>query len=346
MTTAQKPTQMSTHRFIEDMEPGERIEDDVFMIAQKDLRTTSNGSLYIHLVLADRTGQCVARVWQATQAQFEAIPAGGFVRLKGRVESYKGNLQFIVDATKAADPADLNVADFLPTTKQDIDALWERVVEILRTIKHPALLALMREFVQDEELAARFKRAPAAIHNHHAYIGGLLEHTCNVLELAARVFGATDDAESLYPTVSRDLVLAGVFLHDIGKTAELEYETNLVYSTEGQLVGHITQAAIWIDRKATAAEAAMGEPFPADVRNLLTHIVLSHHGVYEFGSPKLPSCPEAIVVHYLDNIDAKLFMALNAIDGAKDPESDFTSFCRPLDTRVFKKDIMGLRGDA
>jgi len=346
MTTAQKPTQMSTHRFIEDMEPGERVEDDVFMIAQKDLRTTSNGSLYIHLVLADRTGQCVARIWQATQAQFAAIPAGGFVRLKGRVESYKGNLQFIVDATRAVDTTELNISDFLPATKRDVDAMWQRVMEILRTIKHPAVLALVREFVQDEALVARFKRAPAAVHNHHAFIGGLLEHTCGVLELATRVFGATDDTDSLYPAVSRDLVLAGVLLHDIGKTAELEYETNLVYSTEGQLVGHITQAAIWIDRKAAEAERTMGEPFPADIKNMLTHIVLSHHGVHEFGSPKLPSCPEAIVVHYLDNIDAKLFMALNAISEAKDPESDFTSFCRPLDTRVFKKDIMGLRSES
>ncbi|HWL93165.1 MAG TPA: HD domain-containing protein, partial [Phycisphaerae bacterium] len=151
------------------------------------------------------------------------------------------------------------------------------------------------------------------------------------------VFGGGEPRENHYPRVNRDLVLAGLFLHDIGKTDELGYESNFVYTTEGQLVGHITQAAILIDRKAAQVEKESGEKFDTDLRNVLTHIVLSHHGSYEFGSPRLPACPEAIAVHYLDNIDAKLTMALSAIDDARKAESDWTEWNKALSTRIYKK---------
>lgn len=345
MATAEKRSNAYSHRFIEQLQPGETLEDAVFMISQKDLRTTNSGSLYIHMVFADRTGQLLARVWQATQEQFDHIPEGGFLRVRGRVESYKGTLQIIVDAMRSVEPRQIDVGDYLPKTRHDIEDMWDRVLSILRTIKHPKLLALIKAFVKDKEIAASFKKAPAAIQNHHAYIGGLLEHTCSVLELATRIFGETDDSTSHYPEVSRDLVLAGIFLHDIGKTAELTYDTNFTYSTEGQLVGHITQAAIWIDRKIIEIERETGESFPADLRSVLIHIVLSHHGYYEFGSPKLPACLEAFVVHYLDNIDAKLNIAMSGIAAAKDEESSWTGYLRALETRVFKKDIMGCRSE-
>jgi 3'-5' exoribonuclease len=190
---------------------------------------------------------------------------------------------------------------------------------------------------------AGYKKAPAAVQNHHAFIGGLLEHTLSVLELATRIFGINDDADSHYPQVSRDLVLAGIFLHDIGKTAELTADTNFAYTNAGQLVGHITQAAIWIDRKCADVEQSTGKPFPEEVQNMLTHIVLSHHGHYEFGSPRLPACPEAFVVHYLDNIDAKVSMCLTAMGEAKSADSDWSEWVKPLETRVFRKDVMGVR---
>jgi 3'-5' exoribonuclease len=171
---------------------------------------------------------------------------------------------------------------------------------------------------------------------HHAFIGGLLEHTRNVLELATLIVPR-------YPEVSLDLVLSGLFLHDIGKTYELTYETNFQYSNEGQLVGHIVQAAIWIDQKIKAVEAETGEPFPADIRNALLHIILSHHGQYDFGSPKLPAMPEAVAVHYIDNLDAKLNMYLTKINTDKDPSSDWTDYVRSLDVKIFKKDVMGIR---
>lgn len=323
-------------RYIKELGPGERIEDQVFLVASKDLRQTANGSLYIHVVLADRTGQLLARIWQATDAQFQQIPEGGFLRIKGRTESYKGSLQFIIEGMRAVETAGVDLADFLPTTEKDVEVMWARAKEILRTIKNRDLLLLIKQFVDDEEVVKRFKRAPAAMQLHHSFIGGLLEHTLNVLELALVVIPR-------YPEVSLDLVLASVFLHDMGKTSELAYDTNFRYSDGGQLVGHIVQAAIWIDQKCNEVAKNAGKPFPEDIKLALQHIIVSHHGQYEFGSPKLPATPEAIAVHYLDNLDAKLYSFLYEIRRDDKPEDNFTDYIRSLETKVYKKDVMGIR---
>ncbi|MBN1488598.1 MAG: HD domain-containing protein [Phycisphaerae bacterium] len=327
----------STHRFIGEMQPGERIEDQIFLLASKDLRTTSNGALYIHVVLADRTGQVPARLWQATEEQYQQMPEGGFLRFKGRTESYKGSLQFIIEGMRAVNTSEVTLADFMPATSEDVEAMWARVKEILRTVKNRDLLMLVKQFVDDEKLVAQFKRAPAAIQLHHAYLGGLLEHTRNVLELALVV-------TPRYPKVSLDLVLVGIFLHDLGKTTELCYETNFCYGEQGQLVGHIVQAAFWVEQRCQAVAEATSKPFPEDIKTSLQHIIVSHHGRYEFGSPKLPSTPEAILVHHLDNIDAKLHLYLREIEKDDNPDNPFTDYVRSLETKIYKKDVMGIRG--
>lgn len=325
-----------TRRFVNEMRAGQRVEDEVFLIQSKDLRTTTQGSLYIHAVLADRTGHLVARHWQATQDLFDQMREGGFLRFKGRAENYKGNLQFIIEAMRPAEAGSFDIADFLPATKKDIHQMFTRLVEILRGVKHPDLAALTAEFLADEALMDRFRRAPAAAVMHHAYIGGLLEHTLNLLEVALNVLPH-------YPELSVDLVLVGLFLHDIGKAHELVYETKIGYSDEGQLVGHITQAAVWIDQKATAVEKKTGNPFPAPLRAVLQHVILSHHGRYEFGSPKLPAVPEAAAIHYLDNLDAKVNMFLGEIAKDRDAASQWTNYNRALETKVYKPDLLGVR---
>ena len=323
-------------RSITDLKAGERIEDEVFLIRSKDLRTTTQGGLYIHAVLMDRTGQLVARAWQATEEMFHSMPEGGFMRFKGRTENYKGNMQFIIDAVRPAEPGSFEFADFLPVTKNDINKMWKRVVEILRGIKNPDLAALVQEFVADEELMTRFRKAPAAATMHHAYIGGLLEHTLALLEVALVVI-------PLYPKLSLDLVLAGMFLHDIGKSSELSYETAIGYTDDGQLLGHIVQAVTWIEKKVDAMVKRTGRPFPERLRWMLEHIILSHHGRYEFGSPKLPAIPEAVAIHHLDNLDAKVHMFLAEIENDRDPASHWTNFNKALETKVFKPDVMGTR---
>lgn len=318
--------------YISDLKPGEVIEDQAFLIASKDLRTTSQGSLYIHAILADRSGQVPARMWQATQGLFDAMPEGGFIRLRGRAENYKGNLQFIIDAVRPVDTKDVNLEEFLPRTDKDVEAMWARLLEIMRNVKNEHLLALVAEFVHDEKLVKAFKRAPAATQLHHAYLGGLLEHTLSVLELAMVVVPR-------YPDLSQDLVLVGILLHDMGKTAELSYETSFGYTDEGQLIGHLVQAAVWVDRGAEAVEAKTGKPFPRDLKAVLQHIILSHHGTHEFGSPKLPAVPEAVLIHHLDNIDAKMNYMFRLIRSDLDDNSDWTQFNRSLSTKVYKRDV-------
>ena len=325
-----------TRRFINSIRPGDRIEDEVFLIRSKDLRSTTQGSLYIHAVLVDRTGQIVARQWQATEEMFKQMSETDFMRFKGRVENYKGNPQFIIDGMRPADSGSFDIADFLPATKHDIDKMWKRLVEILQGVKHSDLAALLREFLADEELMAGFRRAPAAAAMHHAYIGGLLEHTLQLLELALK-------AIPLYQKLSLDLVLVGLFLHDIGKARELTYDTKIGYSDEGQLVGHIAQAVCWIDRKADAVAERTGTPFPDRLKSVMQHIVLSHHGQYQFGSPKLPAIPEAAAIHFLDNLDAKVTMLLDEIENDPDPVSHWTNYNKALETKVYKPDVMGTR---
>jgi 3'-5' exoribonuclease len=164
---------------------------------------------------------------------------------------------------------------------------------------------------------------------HHPFIGGLLEHTLNVARSAKTLL-------PLYPALNADLVLAGVFLHDVGKAAELSADTSINYTERGQLVGHITIAAVWVSTKAAAVAEETDKPFPESMLNLLQHIILSHHGAYEYGSPKLPAIPEAFFIHYLDDLDAKMYMTTTAVEKDPDPDADFTSYVRELETRIYK----------
>lgn len=320
------------------LQAGQRVDDVVFRVAQKDLRTTSNGGLYIHAVIADATGEMLARMWQASQEIYDSIPDGGLLHFRGRVESYKGNPQFIIDGVRAVEPGSVDPSAFLPSTPYDTEVLWQRVKDILRTIQSRDVLALIGKFVNDAAFVENFKRAPAAVQMHHAYLGGLLEHTHNLLRLA-------DAICPLYPKVSRDLVLAGILLHDAGKVRELAYESNLEYTSEGQLLGHIVQCVLWMHEKCREIEQETGQPFPKQIELTLKHIILAHHGKYEFGSPRLPATPEAFVVHYVDNLDAKLAMTFDAIEHDTDAASEWTSYVRAIESRVFKPDVMGIRGE-
>jgi len=322
-----------SRRFITELTPGERLDDQTFLVSSKDLRTTTQGSLYIHAVFTDRTGQLVARAWSASEAMYHAIPTGGFINVKGRTESYKGNLQFIIEAIRPLDAGEVDLADFLPRTKRDVDEMFSRVKAIVAEIRDPNVTALLNEFLNDRELMDMFKKAPAAREMHHAYIGGLLEHTLNLLEVGRLVIPR-------YPRVSTDLVLAGLFLHDLGKSAELGFSTNFEYTDQGQLLGHISICINWIESKAASLAERTGTPFPEEIKWTLQHIVLSHHGRTEFGSPKVPAIPEAFAVHYLDNLDAKLEMSAAVIDGDNDGSRDWTAFHRGLETRLYKRDVL------
>ena len=321
---------MKVHRrFINKMMPGENL-DQVFLVRDKDLRTAKTGDLYIVCTLCDKTGRLSARLWQASESIYNGIPVDGFLQVKGRTEDYRGSLQFVIDSCRPYPAEKVDLADYLPATEHDVEKMWAELLEILRAIKNKHLRLLIKKFVEDGRLVAAYKRAPAAMQLHHPFLGGLLEHTLNVARSANVLL-------PLYPKLNADLVLAGVFLHDIGKAAELSAETTIKYTDRGQLVGHITIAAIWVAQKAAAVAGQTGQPFPDNLLDLLQHIILSHHGAREYGSPKLPAFPEAFFVHYLDDLDAKMYMTTNAIENDPDPKANFTSYMRELETWIYKR---------
>lgn len=314
---------------ISELKPGQSV-DIVFFVAQKELRTARTGDYYITLTLSDKTGQIPARMWQASETLYGSIPLEGFLQVKGRVEEYKGSPQIVVDACRPVASEKVDASDFVAVTKNDVEAMWAELLEILRAVKDRHLRLLIKKFVEDRDLVAGFKRSPAAMNMHHPFVGGLLEHTLNVVRACQCLL-------PLYPRLNADLVLTGAFLHDIGKISELQAGTGLTYTDRGQLIGHITIAAIWVHEKASKIGEETSEPFPQLLVDLLQHIVLSHHGELEFGSPKLPMIPESFFIHYLDNLDAKMFMTQRDIDADSDPRSSFTGYNKDLQVRLFKR---------
>lgn len=262
-----------------------------FAVAAKQTRAKKDGSQYFALTLGDSTGQIEARMWDTTEAG--EFSAGEVVKLRGQVCRYQEKLQINVDRIRRAAAGEFDLGDFVPKTDRDVNGLWAELNSYVEGFTDPYLRALLRSFLDDSEIATALREAPAAKSMHHAWIGGLLEHIVSLL-------GICDLAAKHYD-VNRDLLLTGAVLHDIGKLRELRWGTSFDYTLEGQLLGHITIGVGMIDRKMDAIP-----DFPLNLRVLVQHLVLSHHGKYEFGSPKLPMIPEAVLLHYLDDMDAKM----------------------------------------
>jgi len=317
------------HKFINEIEPGEAI-NDVYIVRDPILRSTSRGDLYIAMHLSDRSGQLNGRMWQASERVYSSLPKPGFVHIEGRSELYQNNLQIIVNNISVVDAGRVEPGDFLAQTDKDTNQMFEEVQSILGGIKNAQLKALVGEFLEDRELMEQFCNCPAAIKMHHDYLGGLLEHTHNMLRVAAAIL-------PLYPNVQSDLVLAGIFLHDMGKTMELSYDMAFSYTDSGQLLGHITQSLLMLHKKADEL-AAKGQAIEKDILDNLGHIILSHHGKYEFGSPKLPATPEAFMVNYIDDLDAKICQVTTAINN-ESSDSNWTSWQKALDTKLYRKSI-------
>jgi len=318
--------------FLSDCAAGDLVEE-VFCVSGKQLAPASNGTHYIKLFVSDRTAQLNGRLWKATRDIFNGLPENGFVRIRGRIENYQNNLQLVIEQHWPAREGTFDIADLLPHTEKDIPTMCGKMVEILGSIQNRHLAALVQAYLDDDKLMARFSRAPAAQSFHHAFLGGLLEHTLNALEVA-------DAMVRFYPGLNRDLVLAGIFLHDIAKTWELSYDNAFGYTDGGQLVGHIVKSAIWVEQKALEAERMLGEKVPQDLIDVMQHIIISHHGLPEFGAVKTPATPEAIAVHYIENLDAKLMIALAATRGTR-PQGDgnWTEYLKAFGGRLYRPDV-------
>jgi 3'-5' exoribonuclease len=315
-----------------DCAPGDVIED-VYVVSGKQLSATSTNKHFIKAFVSDRTSQVTARMWNATREIFNAMPESGFIRVRGRVENYQNNLQIIIEQMWPAKEGTFQVDDLMPHTDKDVDQMCQRIFEICQSVQNRHLAALLQAYLDDEDLMNDFCRAPAAMSFHHAYIGGLLEHTLNAMEVADAVL-------PFYPKLNRDLVVAGIFLHDIAKTWELKYDCAFGYSDGGHLVGHIVKSAMWVDQKAKVVQDQLGERIPQELIDVLQHIILSHHGTPEFGAARCPSTPEAIAVHIIENMDAKLMMALTATRGEKSTaEGNWTEYMKSFNGRLYRPDV-------
>jgi 3'-5' exoribonuclease len=323
-------------RYVKDLTSGDTV-DEVFLVADKQLRANRNGNLYLQIELRDRTGTVSSRMWNATEALFHSFEPNDFLRVRGKAQLFQGAMQLILSDLEVVEADRVQVADFLPHTAQDVDRLLARLREILQSMTNPHLRALVEVFLMDEHFVRKFAAAPAGIKNHHAYVGGLLEHVVNLLEAASRI-------APLYPQIDRDVLLAGVFLHDLGKIDELCYEKAFAYSDEGQLVGHLVIGVEYLNRKVAEAATLTGDPFPTELLLRLKHMILSHHGSYEFGSPKLPMTLEAVALNLLDNLDAKIASLHDQIRDDRDPSSAWTQYNPSIGRKLYKGTGNGSRG--
>ncbi|HUY90646.1 MAG TPA: OB-fold nucleic acid binding domain-containing protein [Pirellulales bacterium] len=303
--------------------------DQIFLAAQKQLRPNRNGNLYLQVELSDRSGAISARMWNASESEYRNFDDGDFVRVEGTAQLYQGAMQLIATNICKAQRDEVEFADFMPVSPAQIDRLAVRLGELLRGIGNPHLRTLAECFLMDEEFMQKFTRAPAGVKNHHAYVGGLLEHVVNLMEVVTRVVGC-------YPAIDPDLLLLGAFLHDMGKISELSYDRGFAYTDEGQLIGHLVMAVSLLEAKVREAERLSGEAMPGELVLRLKHMIVSHHGQYEFGSPKLPMTLEAVALHYLDNLDAKLHSFELQMRDDPNVESPWTSFNSALGRKLFK----------
>ncbi len=317
-----------SRKFVTELVDGENVEE-IFLLSEKQLRANRNASLYLLATLRDKTGTINGLMWNVSDESMSQMNAGDFVKAKGKVQLYQGGLQMILTSIKPVSSDDLDPSDFHPQSALNVDQLLARVKELLLSVEDVHLKSLMECFFIDETIMANFCLSPAGIKTHHAYQGGLLEHVTNLLEIADRI-------TPLYPDLNIDLLKVGVFLHDLGKTRELSYDSSFAYTDEGQLLGHMHIANEMLEQKIQETESLLGEPFPAETALRLKHMVLSHHGSYEFGSSKLPMTPEAIALHHLDNLDAKLNEFSRSIADDPNAQSSWTPFSPRLDRKLFK----------
>ena len=295
-----------------------------FVVVTKQVKPKKTGEPYLALTLGDRCGQIEAKMWDNVEEALDAFEQDDFLKIKGLLNKYKNRFQITIHKLRRLGESEIDFSDYLPKTSKDIGELWRALTDFVSTFQDPNLKALVESFMADPEIAEAYRNAPAAKTLHHAYIGGLLDHVvslCRSCDLMCRN----------YPQVNRDLLLTGAFLHDIGKIHKLTYNRGFSYTTRGQLLGHMV-----IELEMLQAKLAKLPDFPAEMKTLLEHLIISHHGQYEFGSPKLPMFPEALMLHYLDDLDSKMESMRAHAERDGNSESAWTGYNPSLSRSVLK----------
>lgn len=320
-----------TRRFVNELTEQEPL-DQTFRAADKQLRVNRQGSKYILVKLADRTGTLTGMMWNADDRTFEAFNRGDYIQCKGRTQLYNGGLQMIVTEIARVDEAAIDPADYDRFDASAAKELIERVTQLVSGFRNVQLRQLGEAFLADDLFVTRLQMAPAAVTHHHAYPGGLLRHTVDLMELAQMV-------APKYPQVDHELVMMGAFLHDLGKIEELSSAGESSYTDRGQLVGHIVIGVQMLAEKIVAAERLSDEAFPSELRWQLEHLILSHHGQLEFGSPKVPLTLEALALHHLDNLDAKIAAATSVIESDVAADGNWTNYNPAMGRKFWKTGV-------
>lgn len=323
-----------SRRYINQFTAQEAV-DQVFLASEKQLRPNRNGNLYLQLVLSDRTGSVNTRLWNASEGLYKTFENGDYIRVEGTTQLFQGSIQMIATRLTRVDPSEVDEGDFTTMSTAEIDRLVVRIGEMLRGMENLSLRNLAECFLLDNDFMAKFSRAPAGIKNHHAYHGGLLQHTYSLMELSQRI-------APCYPQIDRDLLLTGAFIHDIGKIKELNYQRELSYSDQGQMIGHLVLSVSMLEAKVAEAEKLSGEAIDAETVMRLAHILISHHGEYEYGSPKLPMTLEAMALAQLDNLDAKIASFEQLMRDDPNVDSPWTAYHQNLGRKLYK----GMRDDS
>ena len=311
-----------TKRFVSELVAGSAI-DEVFLLAQRNMAHKKDGNPFLNVTLSDRTGQVKGVVWDQVERIVAAVAEGDFVHVRAQVSEYRGSLQVVVKDMVRVPPEQVDVDDFLEATTRDVGKMLARLKEMTGRMKTPCLKALFDAFWADDAFVAAYVRAPAAKLMHHAYIGGLLEHTLSMAVLSEMIAGH-------YSGVDRDLLLAGVILHDVGKTRELEYTRSIDYSDEGRLLSHIIIGLSMLDEKLKQVP-----DFPELQAQLLKHMIVSHHGTRAFGSPEPPKTIEAVLLNFIDEMDSRVNSIREYV--AKDPsDGSWTPYHRLLERHFYK----------
>jgi 3'-5' exoribonuclease len=296
-----------------------------FLVHVKEVRNTAAGKPYLRLELGDCSGTVEARMWDQFDELAKDIKRDDFVKIQARVEIYRNRMQLALQQFRVARPEEIDLADFLPHTPFNVEEMFQKLLGYVQELKNPWLKKLAAGIFSDPRIVPRFKRAPAAKVMHHAYLGGLLEHVVGLCGLAKAIAGH-------YPELDVDLLLIAAMLHDVGKLDELCYEKALGYTTEGQLLGHIVME---LETVSNAMETIEG--FPPKLKAVVQHILISHHGQYDFGSPKLPMIREALVFHYMDDMDSKMAAIRNSLAGDSG-EPEWSMFSAALGRKFLRLD--------
>ncbi|MFC1517947.1 3'-5' exoribonuclease YhaM family protein [Candidatus Margulisiibacteriota bacterium] len=277
-------------QYITDLKEGQAI-DSTFVVRNKQMKQKKNGEPFMSLELVDKTGFLPANMWDNLNND---LKNNDFVKVTGTVGSFAGKPQGTVKELKIIQPGEVELADFLPATEKNIEEMFQIVEKAVKGIKDEYLQKLLNDFLADQEFVNAFKKAPAALGMHNAYIGGLLEHVVELIDLAGFIC-------QKYKDINKDILMTGIILHDAAKIKEYQYETTIDYTDWGRLVGHNVMGIQMIDEKIKNIPG-----FPDQLHMVLAHLILSHHGIAEWGSPKQPMTLEAVVLHYLDNMEAKI----------------------------------------